>query len=76
MYSVAVDQPLYCIDNGQCVSCESCSYFKNDPGNVRGYTSMKDCQMSLNQSLAIHANGGEWSATPTKEQLHPKCACD
>jgi|APFre7841882793_1041355.scaffolds.fasta_scaffold00044_24 hypothetical protein len=78
MYSVAADQPLYCIDNGQCVSCQACTDFKNDPGNVRGYMSMGDCQVSLMQSLAMVNSGGEWSGEPTESQLKktPKCACD
>ena len=78
MYSVAKDEPLYCIDNGQCVSCQTCTDFKNDPGNVRGYLTMGDCQMSLTQSLAMENNGGEWSKQPTQNQYitKEKCACD
>jgi len=75
MYSVAADQPLYCVnEKNVCVECTSCEYYKNDPGNVMGYMTMGDCQISLQQQLGKDNGGGAWSATPSAPT--PKCACD
>ena len=65
MYNKPADQPLFCIQDNVCVSCSTCEYFKNDPGNVQGYSSMADCQVSLQQSLAMANQGG----------TVPQCAC-
>ena len=77
MYSRAADQPLYCVENGECVSCNSCQSFKNDPGNVRSYTTMQDCQVTLKQTPAMEVNGGQYyPETNGLISQKPSCACE